>query len=323
MIPLRITCCLLLLLVGSLHADLVCKEPLYVAGSIKSGVPLAHTFTFTHQGHADVSIVAIKSSCGCLNPQLAKRRFRPGEVGRLRVAVNTLTQKAGPRSWYTRILYREGEQEKQLIVHVRAILQAEIRLDPAEARIYTSGGARYSLTLTDTRAKPMTVTKITPSHLALRAKLGQPSKTTEGRSFPIEVRLDKNYPVGERQESLVVRTDDSTYPQLVIPVTVVKRERPRIQVLPNEIVIDTRPNSPIPSKRILLRIPDSDSVTIESVQSSDPAIHCVWAEGPQECGVIRVRIDRKKLPNNGIDAEIRVRLEEMSDEPVVIPVRVR
>src|SRR5205823_2617155 len=77
------------------RADLRFAQPIASAGEVRTGIPLAHRFTYVNEGPEAVEITETRGSCGCLTPRLAQRVLQPGETGTLVLEVNTLSQDAG------------------------------------------------------------------------------------------------------------------------------------------------------------------------------------------------------------------------------------
>ncbi len=64
-------------------------EELFEFGEITQGESVAHTFTFTNTGEADLVITSAKGSCGCTVPEWPKKPIKPGEKGELNVVFNS------------------------------------------------------------------------------------------------------------------------------------------------------------------------------------------------------------------------------------------
>src|SRR5262245_58493955 len=74
------------------RAEFHVAEPRVDLGEVKSGAPLAHEYVFTNTGPETLEIEEVRVSCGCLKPGLESHSYKPGERGKLRIEVNTLTQ---------------------------------------------------------------------------------------------------------------------------------------------------------------------------------------------------------------------------------------
>src|SRR5262245_29994329 len=57
---------------------LECPEPTVRAGEVRAGTPLAHDFHLVNHGTQPIEITDVRTTCGCLAPQLDRRQLAPG-----------------------------------------------------------------------------------------------------------------------------------------------------------------------------------------------------------------------------------------------------
>src|SRR5262249_37660976 len=62
-------------------------------------------FDFANRGAATVKIDQLVPSCGCLQPQLKKMVYEPGESGRFVVRVQTANEQAGQKEYHIGVKY--------------------------------------------------------------------------------------------------------------------------------------------------------------------------------------------------------------------------
>src|SRR5215470_1757868 len=103
--PFVLVAALLPLSAATARADLAFASPTVDAGEVRSGTPLKRTFTFVNSGSAAVEITDLRTSCGCVKPQLEKRTYAPGEGGEVVLDVHTLSQPAGEHTWRLSVAY--------------------------------------------------------------------------------------------------------------------------------------------------------------------------------------------------------------------------
>jgi hypothetical protein len=312
----------LALLAGSAaaaRADLTCEEAQVTLGEVKAGRPLSHRFTFVNRSTETVEITRVQPSCGCLKPRLAERRLRPGESGVLVLEVNTLTSPSGPNAWRVQLFYTCGGRACDLTLALRATVLTEITLQPAALVLQTETSVSSSVTLTDGRATPLTATGVRTSAPLLRAVLQEDRLDTAGHKV-VGVRLDvePGFPEGRHDETLQIFTSDPEYPELRVPVTVVKHSRASVSATPAEVALRAEGRA-LPARIVLLRGPEGQEVAVEKVESDNSAVHCTWAKGPGEMATLRVQVDRAAVTADGLHATLRVRLAKPATE-LTVPV---
>jgi hypothetical protein len=303
---------------GGLRSD----EPVFEAGEVRSGSRLAHRFTFFNRGAAPVEVTDVRPSCGCLTPRLEQRRYGPGEAGVLVLEVNTLTAPPGPNHWRVQIFYRDGAGLRDLTLAVLANVVTEIGVQPAALVLCADGPIAHDVTLTDRRPTPLAVTEVRASSPHVRARFDEPRRDAEGnwaRAVHVEVLAD--HPEGRHEENLLVATADPAYPELRIPLTVVRRPRHGVTATPEAVTLSAEAGKALPARVVLLRGPGDAEVEVEGVEADDPAVRCQWAKGPGRMATLRVQVDGKRLAGGGaLQSAVRVRLNQPRAETLTIPV---
>jgi hypothetical protein len=61
-------------------------------GVVTEGVSLSHRFTVANEGNVPLSVVRVRTSCGCTASQLDKTELAPGETAQLTVTYDTLNR---------------------------------------------------------------------------------------------------------------------------------------------------------------------------------------------------------------------------------------
>ena len=69
------------------------SETQYDFGTIEEGKVVEHTFKFQNSGKATLNISDIKTSCGCTAALVSNDKIGPGEVGTLKVELDTKNRK--------------------------------------------------------------------------------------------------------------------------------------------------------------------------------------------------------------------------------------
>jgi hypothetical protein len=307
-------------------AALACPAPVADRGAVKAGPPLTHTFELAHRGPAGtLTITGVESGCGCLRRTLDNAVLQPGQTAKLVLEVNTLTQPDGPNRWQAAVGYRldlpapAPPQTGELILTVAATLSREVTLAPPQVGFSCTGAASQVLTLTDRRAKPLTILRAVGSAPHLTAEVAPPSPQPDGsRVQSVVVKLAADAPPGHRDETVVLVTDDPAYPEFRVPVRVLKRAAGAVTASPAEVAVAFAPGQAEVSALVQLRPAAGASVGVAAAESDHPAVAVKFSPGTGPVATVRVTVGAGAGPTG--TARVRVRLAEPAGQEVVIPV---
>jgi hypothetical protein len=283
------------------------SDPTIDAGEVRIGPSLVRKFTFTNDAAEPLTITYVRSSCGCLAPTLAQRVYETGERGELTVEVNTLSQPAGPHRWRFSLSYRCGQTTGEQSLELTAVLKQEIEVAPAAIAFRGTDPPPSVVTITDGRAKPLHVVGVSASP-RLRAELIRAG---------VRVSIAADCPDGQATGTVTIATDDPDYREIKLPVTIDRTARRRVTALPNRATLVAGGSAMVQLHA------ENETVRVESVESSVPALTCRWAPGPGERSTVRIALDRTKWDGRPFNAEVRVRLQVPPGGTVIIPVSVR
>ncbi len=295
--------------------------PTAAKGDVKAGPPLVHTFDLTHNGTGTVTITKIEAGCGCLRQSLDATALQPGEKTKLTVEVNTLTQPDGPNRWQVTVVYKvesPGTQPQtgELLLQITATLSRDIAVTPPQVAFSTTGEASQVLTVSDKRAKPLTVLKVASSspHLTVEVApaAGQP------RTQAVTIKLAAGAPAGHRDETVVLYTDDAECPELRVPVRVLKRAAVAVTATPEAVNLRLAAGQTEGSALVLLRTPDGKAISVAGADSDLPGVVVKCSTGSGAVATVRITIPEAIAAQSG-RCTVRVRLTEPGGE-VSIPV---
>jgi len=309
---------LLDLLVPTVRADLHFTQPQVQRGTVRSGVPLAHRFEFVNRGAGAVTITDLRASCGCLAPRLEKRIYQPRESGALLLEVNTLSQPAGSNVWRVEVRYHDAGQEHLENLELLAELITEVKVEPAKLILSTNGTLRHEVIVTDQRPRPFHVTQARCSSPFLLAEV----KTAEGVSAAVHrvaLQVTEQLPEGKHEEVLSIFTDDPIYPELRVPVTVVKRSRQSVSAAPATVDLVIPRGQPAPSRIVLLRAEGDEEVEVERVEADAPALRCRWTKGPGKMATVKIGVDHTRVAET-LKGTVRVHVRRPAPACLEIPV---
>lgn len=312
--------CLLAVGIGNPPAvPLHCPAPVAARGDVKGGPPLAHTFELTHRGAAGtLTITRVEAGCGCLRQSLTTGVLQPGETAKLTIEVNTLTQPDGPNRWQIAVGYKldapgVAPETGEVLLQVTATLAREVTVSPPQLGFSTTAAAAQTLSVADTRAKPLTVVKAVSSSPHLAVELGP---REPGKPQSITVKLAADAPTGHSDETVVLFTDDTAYPELRVPVRVLKRPAGAVTANPEAVAVRFAPGQTEISTLVQLRAADGKPVGVAGAESDHPGVAVKWSEGARAVAVVRITITEAQAGSG----KVRVKLTEPPGQEVVIPV---
>ncbi len=299
--------------------SLFCPQPTADYGVTRGGPTIVHKFKFSNRSAADLAIVHVLPSCGCLAPKLSKTKLTPGESATLELSIGTISQPEGDNLWSVQVYYRlDGESENRKVEwHVRAKLVREVSLEPAALRLAGNPGLTYDLTLTDRRAKPLELAGIYSSSDRISAKMEDWKRTETGWVRKIHVRLTKNCPAGTHEDAIQIILRDPDYGEIRVPVTVVRHATKRFLLTPEEAKLELQPGKAA-SVMILLRDHNGQAVEIEKAECSDPALTCRFASGAFPTAAVKIMAAKGSSPARS--SSVRVQIKSPVAQTVVIPV---
>jgi Protein of unknown function (DUF1573) len=303
---------------------LQCPMPSVAKGDVKGGPPMAHTFELTHKGEAGIlTITKVESGCGCLRQGLTTGVLQPGETAKLTIEVNTLTQPDGPNRWQATVQYKVeapgvAVQTGELLLQVTATLTHEVTVNPPQLGFSTTGAASQVLIVTDSRAKPLNVVKIGSSSPHLVVEIGG-REVGKPQSQTLTVKLAADAPVGHRDEAVVLITDDPAYPELRVPVRVLKRAAGTVAATPETVAVHFAAGQTEVSTLVQLRGADGKPVGISGAESDHPGVTLKWSPGSGPVAAVRITVTESAAAQNG-SCKVRVKLAEPAGQEVVVPV---
>jgi hypothetical protein len=166
----------------------------------------------------------------------------------------------------------------------------------------------------DTRGTPLTVLKATTTSPHLAAEVGP---RVDGKGQAVTVTLSPDAPIGHRDEAVVLLTDDPAYPELRVPVRVLKRAGGTIRVAPEAISVRFAPGQTELSTLVQLRAADGKTVEVAGVESDLPGVTVKHSPGAGAVAVVRVTVTDSTQSGS---CRVRVKMSQPSGQEIVIPV---
>jgi hypothetical protein len=300
-------------------AELYCEQPVHQAGQVRNGLPLSHRFTIINRSTVGIEITDVRSTCGCLSPQIEKRTLGPGEQGTVLLEINTLTLAQGTQSWRSRLIYREREKTNELELIIVGDVVTEVLVQPSALTLPAELPGSHAITVTDTRSHALTVRAVETGSACLRATIGAVRREDGSSVQKISIAVPDDCPEGRHNLSLHLYTDDPLYREFTVPITVVKRPRQSVSVVPARLVLEGDKGQPIPARLVRISTATGAEVEIERVATDDSVLRCTASKGTGTVATVRIEIDPTHL-NGDFHSDVRVHLLKPTPETVTIPV---
>ena len=297
--------------------------PLAAKGDVKAGPPLSHTFDLTNATGGTVTVTKVEAGCGCLRQFIGSEVLKPGEATKLALEVNTLTQPDGPNRWQVVVSYKVEApgvpaRTGEVLLQVTATLTREIAVNPPQVALSSAGAASQTLTVTDTRAKPLSVLKAASSSTHLTVEVAPVAGIGAMRTQSVTVKLAEAAPAGHRDEVVVLYTDDPDCPELRVPVRVLKRAAGAVTATPEAVSVRLAAGQTEVSTLVQLRSPDGKAVAVAGAESDLPGVGVKFSPGAGQVATVRITVPEAVAAQPG-RCTVRVRLSEPGGE-VAIPV---
>jgi len=186
-------------------------------------------FRFRNTSQQAVQITELVPSCGCLNPQLEKRDYAPNEVGEFFVRVDTALQKPGLQEFTVRMHYDDTQPREVELTFKVTLPEKQVLVRPKALVFYQSGIVTdpQRVSVIDYRVQPLSVNEVSTSSKLVVASLLNPRQDQEGNTvIPIDVRINGAIPPGQHRALITIRTDDTDYPQLQVPLMLQSLDKP-------------------------------------------------------------------------------------------------
>jgi len=304
------------------RSEIYCDKPAVNAGVVFTGTRLVQRFKLSNRGKAPLEVLEARASCGCLSPRLDRKRLQPSEEGTLELEINTLSQPSGPNTWTVRLRYQESGQVQETSLQLSAQLISEVMVQPAAMVLLADKAASHEVVVTDRRARPFKLVDARAGSGKLTTHIRGAERNKDGHvTFKIGVHVPIDYPEGRHDEALHVYTDDPKYPDLLVPITIVKSSPKRLCATPGEVNLTVSAGQQAPARIILIRDNQQQQVKIERVTADDPAISCRWAEGPNTMCTLKIQLNRALLYSNSLSSAVHVHLLGPIHETLTIPVK--
>lgn len=190
-------------------------------GPVAPSPVIGARFTFKNVSDRTVTIKEVATSCGCLKPRLAKKIYKPGEVGEFILPVETPSQKPGPKEYWIDVTY-EDSKVRNVMLSFKAILpEKQVMVQPKALIVYQFGTRKTerSISVLD---YPDTGLKLISAHCdskLIRVRMGNQNLKDNGhRKMQVDLTIDAKIPPGKHISLLTIKTDHPRYREIHVPI---------------------------------------------------------------------------------------------------------
>ncbi len=177
-------------------------------------------FGFTNTSKHTVKIKQLKPSCGCLNPQLKKRRYEPNESGEFYLRVQTANEKPGPNEYFCTVLY-EDIQPREVELRFKVTLPNKTVIVRPKALIFYQFGSEPTtreIVVTDYRQQQLEILGVNCSSTLAKVALGKVESDHQGQRRHKVLVTVVEVPQGRHQALVTIFTNDPEFSQLRVPL---------------------------------------------------------------------------------------------------------
>jgi hypothetical protein len=225
--------------------------------------------------------------------------------------------------WQITLSCKGEENAVEIPLRVKAKIVREIIVQPAAVSMYVVGPIQNEIRLTDLRPQPLTLTAVTASATWLQAHLaGEEHDNSNHLIRVVQLRVTEDVPQGSHEETLSIFTNDPAYPEIRVPVSVVKKPRQRVTATPSQVDLTADAGLLFLTRTILIRDRENQDVNVEAISSESPAVTCQWAKGPGAMTTVKIKVDAKGIHEKNWKTILRIQVAKPVPDSLQIPVSV-
>lgn len=187
------------------------------------------SFDFRNNSSHPVTITKLEPSCGCLQPQLRKKEFKPGEAGNFLLRVKTALQKPGFKEFMVTVHYTDPKPRTRDVFLRVTFPEQQIYLTP-RAITFSPGSSAASteteITMTDLRANSAEILGARCSLEGIQLKVLKPVTTNQGsRQQMVRLTLSGAVPSRRQVGQVTIYTNDGKFHELKVPIQILGASR--------------------------------------------------------------------------------------------------
>ncbi|NBQ52691.1 MAG: DUF1573 domain-containing protein, partial [Proteobacteria bacterium] len=184
-------------------------------GRVKRGEKLGHRFTFKNIGKGPLKVHGVHASCGCTAAEVkTDKEYSPQEAGAIDITFDT-TDFTGSVVKTVTVMTNERHVPDRTL-SIRATVVSEFEVNPPLAdfgQILTQNGGAQQVFI-----KPQPGYRINIEKIKFNSEALQVSSTIKDGGYVLNVELKKNIAPGFLKETIYVKNNSKSLPELRIPV---------------------------------------------------------------------------------------------------------
>lgn len=199
-------------------------------GKVSDAEPVVATIAFRNAHRSrTITILEIKTSCGCLTAKVDDRVLAPGADRAVELVYNPQGRQGKDRKGI--VLVTDDPKAMKIELTIDVEVEARLWIEPMSIHL---GEIRHDSIAKRRPASPITVTARDADFAVKSARLLDPSLTlrdlgveTVGRGaaawrrYRYEVVADRDLPIGRIETRFVMETNDPKKPELVVAITLI------------------------------------------------------------------------------------------------------
>ncbi|HBE66893.1 MAG TPA: hypothetical protein DDW52_01960 [Planctomycetaceae bacterium] len=257
-------------------------------GIVPRGAKTEYRFEFTNKYEQPLHIADVRTSCGCTSPRFEKADVKTYEKSAIICEFNTRAFVGYKSAVITVVIDRPSYAEVQL--QVEGNIRSDIVTEPGEIQfgalqpgqeksqtVRISYAGRNAWEIKDVLSEN--------SNLGVSFAANSPTRTRDGRvEYIMNVRLKDTTPVGDLNDQIILKTNESQYNLVAIPVR--GRVLPPLEVTPPN-AIGTMKTGTTWTGRIVVKA--KEPFTVTNVDCEDSRIAVSAPEGKKVLHVIPIK----------------------------------
>jgi hypothetical protein len=199
-------------------------------------------FDFTNRSDRMVTIRKLEPSCGCLQPDMKKWVYYPGESGHFLLRVQTANQEAGAKEYEVAVKYEDPQPQETKVVFRVHLPDNQVFIRPRSLIVTNLGASTPTvkdIEIIDRRPEPLSIAKVdcTRSNIVELSPVTTEIDELGHTRFRFQVTIPADLPEGHVEAMLRVYTQDPNYRVLRVPLRV-HTEKPRDLIAKPRTIVD-------------------------------------------------------------------------------------
>ena len=180
-------------------------------------------FRFKNKSNHTVTVKELIPSCGCLNPQLTKRVYKPNETGEFQLKMETAGESPGQKEYFVDFRYEDTEERTTRLTLKLELPIRRLVVKPKALVIYqfTPGRTVHPITVSDYRSgKDFEIVSVESTSKYAKVELSPPEQNKGLREQKLDVIVENMVPPGKHNGLVIIKTNDPDFPELFVPLII-------------------------------------------------------------------------------------------------------